>query len=156
MASHSLPVPLQRQNERSKGAAPTRTLSLVVAALVALLILLSWLHLIQALEIADTGRKIQAAEEELEQIERINNELRIKIAEGQTPAKVVAGAERLGFRRSQPVYVVFPDSLAEADTNAGGAGAPAPTSRDSWTEDERALFDFAAGLEALLEVEVAP
>jgi hypothetical protein len=114
------------------------------------------LHLIQALEIADTGRKIQAAEEELEQIERINNELRIRIAEGQTPAKVAAAAERLGFRRSQPVYVLFPDSLADADTSAAGPGAPAQIDRDSWTEDEWALFDFAAGIEALLEVEVAP
>ena len=158
MASHSLPVSLQQaQNERSKGAARTRTLPIVIAALIALLILFSWLHLIQALEIADTGRKIQLGEVELERIERTNNELKIKIARAQAPAKLVEAAAALGFRRSQPVYVAFPDSLPETVVNEDGGGVPIQADLEGWTEDDQTLLDFATReLDSLLEVEVAP
>jgi len=156
MASHSLPVSLQKtKKQRDKSADRTRTLPIVISALVALLILFSWLRLIQALEIADTGRKIQERTVELERIERINNELEILIAETKAPAKLAKAAADLGYGRSRPVYVPFPDSLA--GVNVGGGGADLPTDRESWTEDEQTLWDFATReLDTLLEVEVAP
>jgi len=160
MASHSLPVSVhQAKKERNKGAARTHTLPIVIAGLVALLILFSWLRLIQALEIADTGRKIQTRTEELDGIERVNNELEIKIAKAQAPAKLAKAAADLGFGRSRPVYIPFPESLAGTTLNGHGGedGAAVPVGRDGWTEDEQTLWDFATReLGILLEVEATP
>ncbi len=159
MASHSLPVPLPHaiKRERDAGTAQTHRLRIVIAVFVTLLILLSWLHLIQALEIASTGRDIQIQTEKLERIERTNNELRIKIAETLSPVNLAEAADELGFRASQPVYVLFPQSLVAPAENGNTDGSEPVTDYQGWTEDEQTLWDYASReLDTLLEVEAAP
>jgi cell division protein FtsB len=158
MASHSLPVPLPHATRRERDVRVVRTHSLraVIAVFVALLILLSWLHLIQALEIASTVREIQAKTEELERIERTNNEIRIEIAETLSPSRLAQAAEELGFRPSQPLYVPFPQSSVATPAKGETGDVGTVPGSENWTEDERTLWEYARGeLETLLEVEAA-
>jgi hypothetical protein len=106
MASEPLPTPTL-QTRRN---AVDRTLSvrIVIAAFVALLILFGWLHMIQALEIASTGRDIQDKMEELKEVRRENDYLRWRIAQELSVAEMSDRARHLGYRQQEPVYLPLP------------------------------------------------
>lgn len=162
MATQSLPVSASHVREQSQERATARTPSLraVIAVFVALLILVSWLRLILALEIALTGRQIQMRTQELEAIERGNDLIRIDIARAESPTGLAELAYELGFRPRKPVYIPLASPLAgsSGDEAAGRTGpGTRSSSEETLNEDEQSLLDLATEeLGPLLEAEAAP
>jgi len=111
MASHSLPVPVPRTRGQSRDRASVRgpSVRVLVAVSVALLILFSWLRVILALEIASTGRQIQLRAQDLDGIERGNDNLRLQISHALSPTRLAPLAEEMGFQPHKPVYVPWPE-----------------------------------------------
>jgi len=111
MASHSLPVPVPRTRGQSRDRASVRgpSVRVLVAVSIALLILFSWLRVILALEIASTGRQIQLRAQDLDGIERGNDNLRLQISHALSPTRLAPLAEEMGFQPHKPVYVPWPE-----------------------------------------------
>jgi len=111
MASRSLPVPVPRSRGQSRDRAAVRgpSVRVLVAVSVALLILFSWLRMILALEIASTGRQIQLLAQDLDRIQRGNDNLSLQIAHALSPTRLAPLAEEMGFRPHEPVYVPWPE-----------------------------------------------
>jgi len=111
MAIHSLPVPVPRTRGQSRDRASVRgpSVRVLVAVSIALLILFSWLRVILALEIASTGRQIQLRAQDLDGIERGNDNLRLQISHALSPTRLAPLAEEMGFQPHKPVYVPWPE-----------------------------------------------
>ena len=120
MASRSLPVPLPQAQSQNRERVVVRgpSVRVLVAVSVALLILFSWLRMILALEVASTGRQIQLRTQDLERIERGNDNLRLQISHALSPVRLAPLAEQMGFQSHQPVYVPWPDLPAVEENPA--------------------------------------
>jgi len=94
--------------------APTVRTALLV--FVALLILVRWLNLFLALQIASTDRQVRIADEQRRQIERENSRLRYVIGQSESPRKLAARALGLGYHSQQPLYI------GAADRTGGPSG----------------------------------
>jgi hypothetical protein len=64
--------------------------------------------MIQALDMASTGRDIQDKMDELQEIHRGNDYLRWRIAEELSVAKMSERARQMGYRQHEPVYLPLP------------------------------------------------
>jgi cell division protein FtsB len=162
MASHSLPLPLSsvRKPVRRRVAARPQSLWIVVAVFIALLILFTWLRMILALEIASTGRDIQARNADLQRIVRRNNERQRLIAEQASPENLAQSALDLGFLAHQPIYVPLsqPFVTSPGDQGMADAGLPGAAKQQQLaTLEGQSLLELVGKeIESLLEVEVAP
>jgi cell division protein FtsL len=161
VASHSLQIPLSQARKQNRGRTAVRTPSVrvIITAFIALLILFSWLRFILALEIALTGRQIQIKTEELERIERINNDLRRKIAEAMSPERLATMAEEQGFMPHEPIYVPLPRLLVEPTSHGPAVGTSQLVTTDEIVSPAEgdSLWGIASEeFDTLFEEEVIP
>lgn len=92
------------------------------AVIIALAAIVGAIYLLQASEIAATGRQIQIQQNDLDRLQLQNAELERQIAEAQMLERLNAEAIRLGFVPAQPGdidYVVIPDYPVEPLTPLG-------------------------------------
>lgn len=81
------------------------------AAVVALLILSLWLHLLLALEIESIGREIDVKTAELERLQRRNLATMDQITRLESQRRMAEEAVAMGFRAQQPLYLTVNEPL---------------------------------------------
>ena len=89
------------------------------AIILLLVALLGTIYLLQTSKIANTGRQVQLAQQELDTVRRENRDVEKRIAEAQSLERLQSEARRLGFvpaRANDIEYLVVPDFPAEAIT----------------------------------------
>jgi hypothetical protein len=112
VSGQASPVVL-RHREKSAPAAGA-----VLGALIALLILFQWMHFILAQGIESTGREIQVKTEELQRIERLNNELRRQISVAGSQEEMAGRSSNLGYDAQRPVYLLVDQPLPPASDSS--------------------------------------
>ena len=141
MSGHS-PSRLHRQNRTQN---PSWQTFLVVS--IALFVLFLWLHFIIAQQIESLGREIQIQEEELGQIQRWNNELRIRIANAKSQENMVRRAMEMGYELQTPVYLLFNQPLIPGEGQSGSHHIrPSTTVNAGQVQalQDRSLWDMVA------------
>lgn len=127
MASRSIPIPFRKSEQtRTQTMVYAPSLRTAVIAFIAVLILFRWLHLILALQIAGTGRQIQAQTDQLHQLERQNASLLDQASLAQSPQDLADRAEELGYRSGTPVYLTSDKPLATATDSGQEAAVSSP------------------------------
>jgi hypothetical protein len=103
------------------GTGPSVTV--ILAVFVALFVLLLWLHFILAQQIESIGRDIQVGTQELQRIERHNQELQRQIAIAGSQKRLAIQAQSLGYRPQKPVYLRVNEPLPPDTTSLRGPGS---------------------------------
>jgi hypothetical protein len=128
VASQSLPVPAAQAHRQSRARvlleAPSLPLRAALIALVAIVILFRWLHLIVSLQVASTNRQIQVSTDELGRQERANAALLCSVAEAASPRSLAERARALGYRPQPPVYVPSGEPLSSKGNSSTGSALP--------------------------------
>ena len=118
----------------------------VPAALVVVTILLLWLHFVLALQIASTGRQIQIATEDLNEMKRQNAAIEREIAEAESPYRLAERAYDLGYRPRTPIYLPLAQPSSQTVTpveQAGEAPLPETAGNSIWEALARSLDTWA-------------
>ena len=107
MARNSLPVPVPERRPLSRLLGFVRSLSpkTLVVVLVAVILLFRWLHLVLALDIAATGRRIQLVTQQQQKHEWKIDQLEKLIAEAESPRTLAVVVEQLGLEPGRPEFV---------------------------------------------------
>lgn len=98
------------------------SLTVVLAAFVALFVLFLWLHFIVAQQIESVGRDIQVRTEELHKIERHIQDLQRQIAIAGSQKRLAIQAQSLGYQPQKPVYLRVEEPLPPDKTSIEGPG----------------------------------
>jgi hypothetical protein len=114
VASQTPSVTFQRKR-RSLSAG-----QIFVAALVVLVILFLWLHLILALGIEATGRQIQTKTAELERTRRQILDRRQKVAQARSLEILASRARELGYQPQVPIYLLLLGPAGQPTSDVGG------------------------------------
>lgn len=99
------------------------SLTVILAVFVALFVLFLWLHFIVAQQIESIGRDIQVGTQELQRIERHNQELQRQIAVAGSQKRLAIQAQNLGYQPQVPVYLRVDEPLPPNTTSSRGVGS---------------------------------
>jgi hypothetical protein len=121
VASQSVPIPSRQAHRQSRVRAfvraPSLPLRAAAIALVAIIIVFRWLHLIVSLQVASTDRQIQMSSDELARYERGNAALQCGIAEAASPRLLAARARELGYQPQTPAYVPAAEPISPSGSS---------------------------------------
>jgi hypothetical protein len=112
-------------------------MAIIFVVFVVLLILFFWLHFIMAQQIESVGREIQAAQQELDKIQRKNDMLKGQIVNASTQKSMAQRAREHNYQPQEPLYL--------------SVDQPLPPSSQAW--DETGLSILWAGAEQNQNVE---
>lgn len=134
-----------------------------VAALVVLVVLFLWLHLILALGIEATGRQIQAKTAELEKTRRQIIARRQKVAQARSQEVLARRAREIGYQPQVPIYLLLLGSEDQSTSKAGrgemhspGTVAGATGAEVSALETLSLWVALAQRLDTSMEIETGP
>ena len=161
MASHSLPVPSERTQVRTRvqGSTPVLPIRTAIMVFSALLILFGWLHLILALQIASTDRQILEQSSVLDKAKRDKAAIMLQLAKAQSPEEMEKRAIRAKYRRQEPLYLFMAQSSVE-HINAPAAEstslAASIATENSQPQEESLLETFISELADWIKAQIVP